>query len=270
MIDQEQTTDTPNSETDQTTNDQSSDQRTSSTTVNEDQDRVDIGAGKGDDDDQDQDQDRSSDDDRDQETDEQKAEREEREAMFGAPAEGEDYAVTGLPEGMEIDKGAVEALTPLARKLNLSNEGFSALAQVYANDVLPGVSKQIVDGINNDVVEQRKTWETETRNLIAGKGDPLKTAAGEKIDFGGRSMKEVQALAAKTLDKIAPAGFRAWLDETGLGVHPQMIGLAFAVGKDLIAEDRDLEPADHGGDGKPKTSLRKSGGMDPEKFYDRS
>lgn len=261
-------TGTTNSEADQTTSEQSSDQDTSDTSQSQqqsdDEDHVDLGTGKGDeggDDDQDQDQD--------ERTDEQKAADEERAKLFGAPEGDAPYEIVGLPEGMEIDQKALEAITPVARKLNLSNEGMSAIAQVYATDVLPGVAQRVVEGLNADVLETRKKWEGEARDLIAGKAEPLKTLSGEKIDFGGRSLKEVQALAAKTLDKVAPAGFREWLDETGLGVHPQMVALAFSIGKDLVAEDRELEHADHGDRGKGEAN-RKTGGLTPSKFYDRS
>lgn len=269
LPDQEQdttNTETQNSE-DQTTSNQSSDQSSSATTnqqqQDDDQDRVDLGTGKGNENDDDQQEDTR--------TDEQKAIDEaaeaERAKLFGAPEGDAPYEITGLPEGMEIDQKALEAITPVAKKLGLSNDGLSTIAQVYATDVLPGVAQQVVDGLNADTLATRKQWEGEARDLIAGKGDPLATVGGEKINFGGRSLAEVQKIAAKALDKIAPAGFREWLDETGLGVHPQMIAFAYQIGKD-IAEDRDLEPADQGGDRKGEAN-RKTGGLSPSKFYSR-
>lgn len=201
-------------------------------------------------------------------TDEQKAAdqaaEDERAKLFGAPEGDTAYEITGLPKGMEIDAAALEAVTPVFRELNLSNEGASKVAAIYAEKVLPGVSQQIVDGINADVVAKRKAWEGEARDAIAGKGEPLKTQSGEVINFGGHSLADVQKMAAKGLDKFAPAGFRKWLDETGLGVHPQMIALAYNIGKD-VAEDRSIEASDtntgkkSGGDGRPMS--------DPSKFY---
>jgi hypothetical protein len=273
MIDEQDTTktETTNSEG-TTTNDQSSDQDTSDTKSQQKSDdgeeHVDLGTDKGDEDKTDDDQDQ----DKDERTDEEKAADEERAKLFGAPEGDAPYEITGLPEGMDIDKEALAAITPVARKLDLSNDGMSAIAQVYATDVLPGVAQRVVEGLNADALDKRKEWEGEARDLIAGKGEPLKTLSGDKIDFGGRSLKEVQALAAKTLDKVAPAGFREWLDETGLGVHPQMIALAFSIGKDLVAEDRELEHADHADHGErgKGDANRKTGGLSPSKFYDRS
>jgi hypothetical protein len=269
-IDQDQTTtnDGAQNSADQTTSDQSSDQSSSTTTEDQsqqgdDQDRVDLGTGK----DKVEDEQKLPEDTR---TEEQKtadaAAEAERAKLFGAPEEGKPYEITGLPDGMGIDTKALEAITPIARKLDLSNEGMSEFARVYATEVLPGIAQQVVDGLNADAVAKRKGWEDEARDLIAGKAEPLATATGDKIDFGGRSLPEVQKIAAKALDKVAPAGFREWLDETGLGVHPQMIAFAYQIGKD-IAEDREHEPADHSrkqpaGGGRPMT--------DASKYYDRA
>jgi hypothetical protein len=273
MIDQDtQTNETENSAAQTTTSEQSQAEDTSTTTSppeqqqTDDQERVDLGTGK----DQTEDEEPAEQEQEDTRTDEEKAADEERAKLFGAPEGDAPYEVSGLPEGMEVDTTAVEALTPLARQLDLSNEGFKALAHVYATEVLPGVTKTIVDGINADVLETRKGWETEARDLIAGKGDQFKNVAGEPITFDGKSLSEVQKMAAKSLDRFAPDGFRTWLDETGLGVHPQMIAFAYNVGK-AHAEDSDVEPAETGSKDQRATAAvrRKAGGMDPAKFFDR-
>jgi hypothetical protein len=183
------------------------------------------------------------------------AEDEKPNPLFGAPAEDEGYEISGLPENMELDKDALAAIEPTARKLNLSNEGLSEIAGVYAEKVLPGVHQRIVDGINQDTVALRTQWETEARDAIAGKGEPLVTAAGTKLGFDGKSLKAVQADAAKALDHLAPAGFREFLEKTGLGVHPA-----------LIAEERELEPTETGGERRRSTGRPMT---DPSKFYDR-
>jgi len=268
VIDQEQTTtnsETENSEVEKTTEQspgQSTSPTTAETTAEAEPEKVDLGTGKS--------EAEAETETEDTRTDEEKAADEaakaERDKLFGAPEGDAPYEISGLPEGMEIDKDALEAITPVARKLDLSSEGVSTIAQVYAEKVLPGVAQRVIDGINSDVIEKRKEWEDTSRDLIAGKGEALKTAGGETINFGGRSLGDVQKLAAKALDKYAPAGFREWLDETGFGVHPQMIGLAFNIGKD-IAEDREHEAADQrrepvkAGSGRPMS--------DPSKFYDR-
>lgn len=198
------------------------------------------------------------------ETDEQKAEREAKEAetakLFGAPEGDAAYELAGLPEGTVIDQAALDAIAPVARQLNLSNEGLSLIAQTYAEKVLPGVAEQVLGNLQNDITAQRKDWENEARQAIKGvdaEGKPieLKNAKGQAISFDGKPFKEAQTVMAKALDQFAPEGFRQFLDETGLGVHPMMVAFAYQAGKN-IAEDTSFE---RGGTdaNKPKTREEK-------------
>lgn len=182
---------------------------------------------------------------------------------FGAPEEDAAYEITGLPEGMEIDKAALDAITPIARELNLSNAGLSKIAQVYAEKVLPSVGQASLDNLQNQITEQRTAWETEARAAVAGKDAEgkdivLKNVKGEALAFDGKPMKDVQRVAAKALDRFAPEGFRQWLEDTGLGVHPQMIAFAYQAGK-RISEETNFE-ASGGGDANREKSRA-------EKFY---
>lgn len=201
------------------------------------------------------------------ETDEQKAEREAEEAkaadtakLFGAPEGEAAYEIAGLPEGTTIDQAALDAIAPVARQLNLSNEGLSLIAQTYAEKVLPGVAEQVLGNLQNDIVAQRKDWETEARHAIKGvdaEGNKieLKNAKGQPISFDGKPYKEAQTVMAKALDQFAPVGFREFLDETGLGVHPMMVAFAYQAGKN-IAEDTSFERG--GSDaGQPKSRVEK-------------
>lgn len=168
--------------------------------------------------------------------------------LFGAPAEGEAYAIEGLPEGMSIDEAALEAATPVFRELGLSNAGASKVAGLYAEHVLPGVMEraqgQFKENLETQIADQRTAWQDETLKAVKGEVE-LKTSTGDKIDFGGASVKQVQQSAARAIDRVAPAGFREFLDETGLGQHPAMVAFAYQVGQ-LVAEDTDA-----GGGGGP-------------------
>jgi hypothetical protein len=171
-------------------------------------------------------------------------EKSEADARYGAPAEGEAYALEIKDaEGKEIalDKDAVEMVAPALRELNLSNEGASKLVSVFADKVLPHYEKAFADNLEQTIVATRTEWEGAARDLVAGKdGLEAKNAAGEVLSFDGKDLKGVQSIAAKVLDKYAPEGFREFLNETGLGVHPQMISLMYQVGK-ATAEDREVE-----------------------------
>lgn len=191
-------------------------------------------------------------------TDEEKAADEkveaERAELFGTP-EGDAYAVEGLPEGMEIDKDALDAIIPVAKQLNLSSKGLSTIAQVYAEKVLPGVMKRAEDAIVQQVTAQRSEWEGEAEAAIKDNGHSLKNAAGETLSFDAKDKAHVLKTAAKALDRLAPAGFREFLKETGLSVHPAMVAFAYQAGKS-ISEDTDHETAQTGS-GKPKSRSEK-------------
>lgn len=176
-------------------------------------------------------------------TDDEKAADEARAALFGAP-EG-DYEIVGLPEGTVIDTEALAAATPIAKELGLSNEGFSKLASVYAEKILPGVTQQVTDTIMSQAEAQRADWGKDT--LEAVKTDPA---------YGGAPLKDVQAAAAKAIERFGGAELRQYLEDTGLGNHPSMVKAFFLAGT-TISEDTSFERG--GVTPQPKTSV--------EKFY---
>lgn len=159
-------------------------------------------------------------------TDEEKAAEEARSALYGAP---EEYEVSGLPEGMSIDKEALDLVTPIAKELNLSNEGFNKLTGVYANDILPKVTQQVVDSLEGDIRETQTQWAAQAEESV--RTDPV---------FESKPMAQVQQVAAKALDKFGGTEFREFLQTTGLGNHPAMVKMAYLVGS-TISEDTTFE-----------------------------
>ncbi len=164
-------------------------------------------------------------------------------ARYGAPAEGEDYAIE--IKGQTLDKEAITLASPVLRELNLSNEGATKLVSTFAEKVLPHYEQQFQNNLEATITTQRTEWEGAARDLIAGKdaaGEALvaKNVAGEVLGFDGNDMKGVQKVCARALDRYFPAGFRQFLDDTGIGVHPQMIAGIYQVGK-MAGEDKDFE-----------------------------
>ena len=184
-----------------------------------------------------------------EQTDEEKAAEAARAELFGAPADDAAYEIVGLPEGMAIDNEALEAATPAFRELGLSNAGASKVAGVYAEHILPKVIEKAGESFKTDletkIADQKVAWQDETLKAVKGEIE-LKTSTGDKIDFAGSGVKQVQQAAARAIDRVAPAGFREFLEETGLGSHPAMVAFAYKVGQ-LIAEDTDAG----GGGGTP-------------------
>lgn len=197
---------------------------------------------------------------REAETPEEKAAREAEEAraaLFGAPAEGEEYAIEGLPEGMSIDTDALAAITPIARELNLSSQGLSKIAGVYATAVLPGVTEKVTGALQQDISAQHAAWATEATTLVeGGKDADGNDVAPDKL-FDGKKIGEVRQVSAKALDRFGGPEFREFLETTGLGNHPAMLKMAYQVGK-AIAEDNTFER------GGPPSSAPKSR---TEKYY---
>lgn len=163
--------------------------------------------------------------------------------FHGAP-EG-DYQLEGLPEGTVIDEEALAAISPIARELNLSNAGLSKIAGVYAETVLPKVVDNLTDGMQRDIAAQHAAWATETTDMV-------KTDAA----FEGKTLKEVQQISAKTLDRFGGKDFRVFLENTGLGNHPAMVKFAYLAGQ-AISEDTTFER----GNTPPKEKSR------TEKYY---
>ena len=185
-------------------------------------------------------------------TDEQKAADAARDALFGAP-DG-DYEITGLPEGTVIDTAALEAIVPVAKQLNLSNEGLSKLAATYTESILPGVTQQVTDTIMAQAEAQRADWGKAAIDLI--KTDPA---------FGGAPLKDVQAASAKAIERFGGTELRQYLDDTGLGNHPAMVKAFFLAGS-AISEDTTFER----GNTAPNTPQRKPGQLNKSNFYPTS
>lgn len=165
-------------------------------------------------------------------------------ARYGAPEEGTAYEIK-LEGDQTIDADALAMVEPELRALNLSNESANQLIGVFAEKVLPHYQDQFQKALDQSIVTTRTEWEGAARDLVAGKdkdGGELvaKNKAGEELGFDGRDLKGVQSIAAKALDRLAPEGFRKFLDESGLSVHPQMIAFAYQAGK-AIAEDQSFE-----------------------------
>ncbi|MFL6728052.1 MAG: hypothetical protein ACJ8FS_16290 [Sphingomicrobium sp.] len=245
MIDQEQTTQTTEMQSSEvvTTEENPSSQTNTSTTVDlsQDDDAGDTTA--------------ETTETEDTRTDEEKASDAARAELFGAPAEDASYEIEGLPEGMAIDAAGLEAITPVARELGLSNKGLSKIAGVYAEKVLPEVQKQVVTNIEQDIIATRRDWENQSIEAVKSNGAELKNKAGEVLAFDGKDIETVRKTAARALDRIAPQGFREWLKETGLSVHPQMVAFTYQAGK-LLAEETDIDKTDRG-DRRPKSRVEK-------------
>lgn len=147
-----------------------------------------------------------------------------------APVIPEKYELT-LPEGMEaLDEALLGEATPILQELKLDNEGASKLLPLAQQLMQRGADASAA--ANEAQFNALKAdWLNETKN---------------DATIGGDNFKASLSKAAKGLDAMGfPEGhpFRAVLNDTGLGNHPDMIRTFVRVGE-LIGEGGDFVRGD--------------------------
>ncbi len=165
-------------------------------------------------------------------------------AFLGAP-DG-DYELSGLADGVKIDADALAAVAPVAKELNLSNEGLSKIAGVYAEKVLPHVLGQFQAQMETDIADTSRQWATEARTQIEGGKD----AEGKTIEpdpvFQGKTFQEVTETAHKAVRRFGGDGLADYLEKTKLGNNPEMVRAFFLAGS-AISEDTSFDRGGGGG-----------------------
>jgi hypothetical protein len=134
----------------------------------------------------------------------------------GAP---EKYEFAG-PEGMELDQELLGEFEGTARELNLTQDQANklfGLGTKLAEKLLAGHA----DSVNSLLAASADEW--------------AKTSKADK-EFGGDALDANLAVAKKTLDTFGSPELRQLLNDTGLGNHPEIVRLAYRVGK-AISED---------------------------------
>ncbi len=155
------------------------------------------------------------------ETPEQKAAREKTEAdAKAAKVVPEKYDVKA-PEGMELDQVLLDKVTPIFKKLNITQEGAQELIDAYAPHIKAQVeadAKAKIDAWKGQV----ESWKTESVTAL-----------------GADAAKEM-AFAAKFIDKFGTPKLREILNETGVGNHIEVVQAFIKAGKaispDALAE----------------------------------
>lgn len=116
-------------------------------------------------------------------------------------------------EGQEYDGEFIKVYSEIAKELNLSQEN----AQELLDKVSPVVQQRQLEKIN----EIREGW-----------------AASSKTDkeFGGDKFKENLALAKQALNELGTPELKTFLDNSGLGNHPELIRLLYRAGKAITPD----------------------------------
>lgn len=153
----------------------------------------------------------------------------------GAPEAYDVEAMKGaLPEGMEFDAEAFEAVEPLIRDLGLNQEQAQKLVvDGYAGQIVPMIAKRTLEKVDSDAATMRANM---ARDL---KADPV---------VGGGNYDESVALSAKAIDHYLPdesdrAEFKKFMDESGFGNHPMLMRIIAGAGRALGEADTPIPGA---------------------------
>ena len=139
--------------------------------------------------------------------------------LTGAP---EKYDFT-MPEGVPFDTEAFAEFEPALRELDLNQDTAAKLVSAYAEKVMPVLQARAEKQGEEAGAQIRADWARE--------------AQADK-EIGGTKFEESKALAAKAMAKFMPTGedgqkFRTFLNESGLGNHPEMIRMLSRAGRAL-------------------------------------
>lgn len=118
------------------------------------------------------------------------------------------------PEGVSFGEGVIGAFSEVAKELNLSQDA----AQKVLDKMAPAIQARQMEQIE----AARNTW------AEAAKADK---------EFGGEKLDENLATAKKAIDTFGTPEFRALLNDSGFGNHPEVIRVFYRAGK-AISEDR--------------------------------
>ncbi|HAT1514651.1 TPA: peptidase [Morganella morganii] len=119
-----------------------------------------------------------------------------------------------VAEGQELDAEAVKAFEPIAKELNLSNEQAQKLVDVYGSKIMPKLVEQ-------QAVQWQQQIEQWAEQVKADKD------LGTDASIGA---------AQKAMDKFGSPELKQYLNETGLGNHPELVRIFANIGK-AMSED---------------------------------
>ena len=128
----------------------------------------------------------------------------------------EEYEKFSLPEGFEYDEGKAKEFGALARELGLPQDKAQRLVDMYVGNLQQGLSAQI-----EAVAARNKGWQEAARN---------------DKEFGGVDFERNLAVANEGLRRLGTPELISYLEESGLGNHPEVVRLCWKVGK-LAGED---------------------------------
>ena len=142
-----------------------------------------------------------------------------------APVVPEKYEFKA-PEGTALDPAAVEAFTPIAKELGLTNDQAQKLV-----DLQLAQSTQAQQAYTAGIKAMLDGWTEQSRT---------------DKEFGGAKFQENVGVASAALDKFGTNALRKALDDSGMGNHPEVVRFLWKVGQ-TMKEDGMASGATGGG-----------------------
>lgn len=139
----------------------------------------------------------------------EKANKEKKES--GAP---EKYEFKAPAEGQDIDAEALATFEPVARELGLSQEQAQKLVDIYGKDIVPKLEQK-----------RAEAWQKQTEQW----GNDVRADK----EIGGDKLTANIGMAQKALDQFGTPELRTYLEQTGLGNHPDLVRCFMKVGKSM-------------------------------------
>jgi hypothetical protein len=133
------------------------------------------------------------------------------------PAGAPEYTDFTLPEGIMVDKDTMAKAVAEFKTLNLSQADAQKLVTIQAEYVKAN-NAAILESFNKQVAE----WKDESVKM-----------------FGNDSEKEF-GIAAKAVERFGTPAFKAMLNETGIGNHPEWVRFCNKIGK-TVSEDNPVD-----------------------------
>ncbi|HID8831399.1 TPA: peptidase [Enterobacter chengduensis] len=128
-------------------------------------------------------------------------------------------------EGVELDTEALKDFEPVARDLNLTNEQAQKLVDAYPK-ILAGVQQR-----------QEEAWQKQTEGWA-------ETVKADK-EIGGDKLTANLSAAQRALDLFGTPELKTYLNDTGLGNHPDLVKAFVKIGK-AMSEDGMVDGSNQG------------------------
>ena len=139
-----------------------------------------------------------------------------KESKAQAPAAPEKYEFA-MPEGYVVDEAAVEAVTPILKELNCSQETAQKLVDLHFAQI-----RAMQEAQEKAKAETLAQWAKEIR--------------ADK-DIGGPNVLQNLLPGTRLLDRFGSPDLKELLQQTGMDRHPAVVRFLVAVGREF-SEDR--------------------------------